>query len=330
MNSVPDESLLDASEEADLEHELELAVLKFPPQNRRWSTFEIPKRNGEPRQITAPRSELKELQAQISSNIGFKKNFSEEVHGFTSGRGSKTASIKLSKWLAMKDKKTLMKLKYVSIDLKDFFTSCDMSRVKTTLKELYPNWSCKAIEKATWLTTRKGVLPQGSPCSPILTNVLATELDRQLKLIANSRKGIYVRYADDILMIVENASNIVKTINQAVRSNNFIVNARKTRIGLVRSTSGFELLGLRIHTDEKSVKVSPRRKVRRRLRAALMCKRSSEIDPKLARCISSGCAHYHLGHTYALRKELQRGASLRIVRTRFEAGVTNVQALLYA
>jgi RNA-directed DNA polymerase len=44
----------------------------------------------------------------------------------------------------------------------------------------------------------KTVLPQGSPTSPTLTNILCTKLDRRLTGLANRFGVTYTRYADDI------------------------------------------------------------------------------------------------------------------------------------
>jgi hypothetical protein len=307
---------------------VEQAVLKFPIKSRKWSTFQIPKRSGQPREITAPKKELKQIQAQLADHIANTQAFSKAVHGFVPNKGVKSAAEEITGWLTLQPVNRRKRLKYVSIDMKDFFTTCKASRVRKAYRDMFPGWSRKAIEKASWLSTRHCVLPQGSPVSPILTNVLARKLDRQLTLIAKARKGIYIRYADDIFMIVESATGIESTIKKAITNSEFVLNEAKTRIGRITSNSGFELLGLRIHADQIMVKCTPRRKVRRRLRAAAMAPRSASIDPKLAKCIALGCMYYHIGHTFAKRLRTIRGSGSSIVNMKLKTGVTDTNKIL--
>lgn len=306
---------------------VEQAVLKFPPHLKKWSTFEIPKRSGKPRTITAPKQKLKEIQGLLAHLVSATQNFPMEVHGFVPHKGVKSAAEAVTAWLTTIPDNRKAKLKYVSLDMKDFFNTCKSSKVRNAYRKMFPNWSRKAVEKASWLSSRHCSLPQGSPVSPILTNVLARELDRQLKLIAKARKGIYIRYADDIFMIVENVNDIETTIKKAIESNEFELNEVKTRIGRICSQSGFELLGLRIHATGKTVKCTPRRSVRRKLRAAAMLPRIDKFDSKRGKCIILGSMHYHLGHSFGMRLVLHRGSSLTVEKSILRTGVTDTKRL---
>jgi RNA-directed DNA polymerase len=82
-----------------------------------------------------------------------------------------------------------------------------------------------------------GVLPQGAPTSPMLSNLAAFKLDNSLAELADKYGLIYTRYADDITFSSSSSlprgkiiTDIHKAIINAIRKNKFYENAKKTRI----------------------------------------------------------------------------------------------------
>ncbi|MCO6513036.1 MAG: RNA-directed DNA polymerase [Snodgrassella sp.] len=82
-----------------------------------------------------------------------------------------------------------------------------------------------------------GVLPQGAPTSPMLSNLAAFKLDNSLTELADKYGLIYTRYADDITFSSSSSlprgkiiTDIHKAIINAIRKNDFYENAKKTRI----------------------------------------------------------------------------------------------------
>ncbi|NUE65819.1 reverse transcriptase family protein [Snodgrassella sp. ESL0253] len=82
-----------------------------------------------------------------------------------------------------------------------------------------------------------GVLPQGAPSSPMLSNLAAFKLDNSLTELADKYGLIYTRYADDITFSSLSSlprgkiiTDIHKAIIKAIRKNDFYENAKKTRI----------------------------------------------------------------------------------------------------
>ena len=90
--------------------------------------------------------------------------------------------------------------KYVlNIDLQDFFDSFNFGRVrgffiKNRNFQLNPDVATVIAQIACY----DNKLPQGSPCSPVITNLISHSLDIRLASLAKKYKCTYTRYADDI------------------------------------------------------------------------------------------------------------------------------------
>ena len=167
----------------------------FLKDNQKYIFFEIPKKNGGKRKITAPINGLKEIQQKINNLLLFliddnKNNFS---HAFIRKNEDNINGI-------FKNAQKHTNKRYVfNIDLKDFFPSIHYGRIKGFLEkdkrlELDPVVAA-AIAK---ISCYNGHLPQGSPCSPIISELIASNLDIKLYQLAKKYKCTYSRYADDI------------------------------------------------------------------------------------------------------------------------------------
>jgi RNA-directed DNA polymerase len=81
-----------------------------------------------------------------------------------------------------------------------------------------------------------GILPQGAPTSPMLSNIVAIDLDKTLYSFAQTNGFIYSRYADDLTfsasILPKNISigQIKREIISLIRKNGFIENKDKFRI----------------------------------------------------------------------------------------------------
>jgi len=93
------------------------------------------------------------------------------------------------------------------------------------------------------LTKRRKEVPQGSPLSPLLSNILLNELDKELE----KRQLSYVRYADDFSIYTKSNASARKVGNQIYQ---FLQN--KLKLPIIREKSGvrkdvqFELLGYQV------------------------------------------------------------------------------------
>jgi RNA-directed DNA polymerase len=164
----------------------------------RYKTFSIPKKSGGSRTIHAPFNGLKLMLRILNEILISCSEPHKKAYGFVRGKSIvDNALIHSGK-------------KYVfNIDLKDFFYSFNRHRIKLILTKEPFNLNTESEPLAFLISclcthpiqvddTIKIVLPQGSPVSPVLTNVACIQLDRRLNGLAKKIGAKYSRYADDI------------------------------------------------------------------------------------------------------------------------------------
>ncbi|WP_281547062.1 retron Ec67 family RNA-directed DNA polymerase/endonuclease [Pseudoalteromonas sp. PAR1] len=242
------------------------------PENQ-YHQFEIDKKSGGKRKIAAPGKELKSLQLKLSEllmdcideinaakyphsqlvspkkNNSQKNDSSAEVlkvkisnaaikqpslsHGFTRQRSILTNAV-----MHLGQKNVL------NIDLENFFDSFNFGRIrgffiKNKNFELSPTIATVIAQIACYENT----LPQGSPSSPVITNLITHHLDIRLASLAKKYKCTYTRYADDITfstrlsvfppeIMCDSSKGYVagKRLKRAIEHAGFSINERKTRI----------------------------------------------------------------------------------------------------
>lgn len=62
-------------------------------------------------------------------------------------------------------------------------------------------------------------IPQGTPLSGVLANVYMIEFDKNLKQFASERGGIYRRYSDDFIIVLDNEEDIESTVEKMINGN---------------------------------------------------------------------------------------------------------------
>ncbi len=208
-----------------------------------YKSFTIPKKSGGVRTIYAPSEELKSLQRALSSLLQdcqqeiykskgpkFKSTLS---HGFVRERSIMTNAVM-----------HLNKKSVLNIDLKDFFDQFNFGRVRgffisNTNFQLDPVVATVIAQIACY----DNKLPQGSPCSPVISNLITHSLDIRLASLAKDNSCTYTRYADDITistrekdfpvnLMSEEAGEYSpgKKLESEIRRAGFEINHKKTRI----------------------------------------------------------------------------------------------------
>lgn len=216
-------------------------------KEKAYAHFSIPKKTGGTRNIDAPSFALKEIQRWILTNILSKLNPGPFSHGFIKNRSIVTnAKIHVKQELVL------------GIDLKDFFPSIKFNRIFGFFKSLGYNQNVSKV--LTELCTYELHLPQGSPASPMLSNLIAWHLDIELAHFCKINDLKFSRYADDIT--ISGSRNLpihVETIKKIIEKNGFEINDKKTRI-LGRGRRQI-VTGLNVN-DKTSISREKKRKIR--------------------------------------------------------------------
>lgn len=153
---------------------------------RYYRVFRI-KKGKKTRTIQAPKVALKVIQAWFGGHTARAVTLPECVFGFIPGKNGvkEAAAVHCgSDWV-------------YSMDLRDFFPSISSRQVAAAIQTI--GYSSEAAQFMTRLMTLEGRLPQGSPASPVLSNLVFSETDRVLINFAKASGVRYTRYADDLV-----------------------------------------------------------------------------------------------------------------------------------
>ncbi|TNM66226.1 retron Ec67 family RNA-directed DNA polymerase/endonuclease [Aliirhizobium smilacinae] len=173
--------------------------------HQKYVDYQIPKKNGGWRHITAPKDGLKRIQGKLARLLSEIYNDLEQRRIDPAFDGSHPSSCVLAH--GFKDKYSIttnatvhVKKRYVfNADLEDFFPSISFGRVRAFFVadqnfKLDPAIATMIAQ----LVCFRNQLPQGAPTSPVISNFIGHILDVQLNKLAANGNCSYTRYADDL------------------------------------------------------------------------------------------------------------------------------------
>lgn len=236
----------------DKAHPFTMAQLNYfchPSRNaKHYANFTIPKRSGGVREISAPQKMLKSMLTYVNVILQALYEPSPAAMGFVPGRS------------VVENAKAHVRMNYVlNLDLSNFFPSIPQARVWGALQSKAIGFNREVANALAALcctemsfyegkpvlmaenlpegveTEKRCVLPQGSPASPILTNIVCINLDRRLSGLARRFKLNYTRYADDITFssmhnVYQENGEFMTELRRIIADQQFSINEAKTRL----------------------------------------------------------------------------------------------------
>jgi RNA-directed DNA polymerase len=171
-------------------------VLYKLPDAQKYTSFEIPKRGGGMRPIKAPAPPLRLLQRQLAKVL---YSCIDEIEKSGKGRRSLAHGFERDRSIVTNASLHKRRRYVLNLDLEDFFPSFNFGRVRGFfIKDKHFALHEKVATVITQIACHDNELPQGSPCSPVISNLIGHLLDVRMARLAKAQKCTYSRYADDI------------------------------------------------------------------------------------------------------------------------------------
>jgi RNA-directed DNA polymerase len=286
---------------------------------------EIPKPQGGTRMLGIPTVIDRLLQQAIAQwlNPKYEEEFSNYSYGFREKRSAHQAVMQAQQNLNEGNEWI------IELDLENFFDRVNHDKLmglltkkitdKRTLK-LIRSYLNSGIMADGVVSPRTEGTPQGSPLSPVLSNIVLNELDKELQ----ARGHRFVRYADDCSIYVrseKSANRVMETITDYVESKlKLKVNRIKSKVSRPNEST---LLGFSFYRSEKGweIRIAPKslQKIKEKMKG-----KTKRNDPasakekikKMEAVIRGWVNYFSIAKAKSKMKELDE-----MVRTRLRIGI---------
>ena len=247
------------------------ALIKHKKEHYRKVT--LTKKNGKIRKINAPDFDLSCVQYWVLHDILNHIPISEFATAYHKG------STLYDNAKPHTNKKYMLKL-----DITDFFGSITFEDVLSSAfnSSRYPKQIGYLL---TEICTLDGVVPQGAPTSPAISNIVMKRFDDRIGEWCKKREISYTRYCDDMTFSADKPLyNVYKKVEQMLNDMGFWLNEKKTKF--VSSSSRQTVTGLVVNE-----KVSVPREYKRELRQKIHYIEKYGFDPKVCRSLDGEKLH---------------------------------------
>lgn len=188
-------------------------------KRRYYRQFKIPKSNGKMRQISAPNEYLKAILKKLNEEVYFKVPRSKISFGYIKGV-SPLEAVKMHT-----NKKIVCK-----VDIHDFFGTTNTAKIKRAMMK-HMGYSQDVAYVLAVLATLDGKMPQGSPTSPAISNLVMYDFDNKLQQMLPGWD--ISRYVDDVIISTNNLVDPFQAIDQIknlLKKFGYTMNEKKTRV----------------------------------------------------------------------------------------------------
>lgn len=208
-----------------------LYICRYRQPEKLYRTFEIRKSNGEKRTIFSPNRQLRLIQRRLNAILYVIYSPKKIAHGYVRSRNVVTnAAVHAGNRHVL------------NLDLSDFFPSIHFGRVQGLFKGEPFCFNDTVSKTLAQLVCFRGILPQGAPTSPIVSNLICRSLDNDLVKLCGKYKVVCTRYCDDITISTKapylpaGIVNVFPSVSLGgelaaiIEKNNFKVNPNKIRL----------------------------------------------------------------------------------------------------
>jgi RNA-directed DNA polymerase len=260
-------------------HQLRQQILEECYLPKAVKKVEIPKPDGGKRMLGIPTVIDRMVQQAISQRLCqvYELGFSEHSYGFRPQRNTHQAVQQAQKFLD--EGNTFI----VELDLEKFFDTVNHDRLISVLGwkvkdqrvlRLIRKYLRSGIMEGGIVSQRTEGTPQGSPLSPLLSNIILDELDKELE----SRGHKFVRYADDVSIYKRSNKSAERTLESITSyiEKKLLLKVNRTKSKISRPT-GSKLLGFSFYKTKSvwSIRIAKSSIERLKLKLKGISKRSN-------------------------------------------------------
>lgn len=231
--------------------ELDKIIGDIDSHYNEWIETKTDKKTGQPktyldgtikqRVIRPSKPQLKRIQKKIKDRILSGIELPKNIHGGVKGKSNITNA------------KPHQGKKYVFVtDLKDFYPSISSKKVYETFIKL--GFNTQFAFYTTRLTTWKGELPQGTPTSTHISNLVFLDTDYKLIEICKANDITYTRYIDDLTFSSQkDFQHLIPIFLETVQKDGLKISFRKTDYAGNQNITGINVFLNKIDGTDKII-----------------------------------------------------------------------------